>query len=71
MKKARIIVKEDVKGIVTDEGLQALDSIYYSPYEEFDDYMRPIDIINKLSEKYSEKYKNLCGYRIEIDFEEK
>ena len=45
MKKTRIIVREKISNITTDEGLCALNGIYYSPYEEFDDTTEDEDIL--------------------------
>lgn len=73
MKTARIIVKDKIflgaSGIlIDDEGLDALNGIYKSPYEQFADNTTEMDMIEFLVEKYKNEYIHIKDYNISIEF---
>ena len=73
MKTARIIVKENIiknltGTLMSDEGLDALNGIYKSPYEQFPDNTHEIDMIESLIEKYKEEFSCLKDYNISIEY---
>ena len=72
MKKARLVVRSKIiktnGGVHNDEGLRALDGIYYSPYEEFNDNISDAEIMEELSEKYAEEYKHIRHDGMQIEF---
>ena len=69
MKKARIVAREKITGIDTDEGLMALNGYYASKYHEFKDTKENDEICNTLSEMYKEKLNDFFNPQIIIEFE--
>lgn len=68
MKKARLVIREDIKGIEDDCGLWALDGIYKTPFENFNDNTDEYKVFNVLKNKYKHRYDNLSYSIINIEY---
>lgn len=72
MKTARIVVRAKVhksssNELYDDAGLEALESIYRSPYEEFPDDMNDSTITKFLVNKYIDNFVKFIDFTVQFE----
>ena len=70
MKKARLIVFQNIIGAKSVEDLKSLDAYYESPYEIFDEQLSNNEIFEILESKYCSYYANMFNPNFKVEFQQ-
>ncbi len=68
MKTVRLVSREKIQGINTDEGLFALNGIFKSPIHNFDDGVHNSTILNELMDIYDSEISKLYDPTTSLEF---